>query len=219
MIQPSTKLATLAIASVTLTGCALNGIPNPIPNVTPEQVDGVEKTFAGIPAVLAIEGSTVRLDEDWLLTNAHNEPILKLTGADYIKHPTCDVALVKDSGEPIDYGFGVIYPYEEITHVGYPIFMPLSSSNGMYFQDVITTNFPNCKMSMSTGTLMSGMSGGGVFNKRGELVGVNQGILLFKDMVFDGNTYSSPSVFVSLLAVIDWIEETTNRTYTINYDR
>lgn len=219
MTQSILRLSTLALTSLTLTGCALNGIPNPIPNVTPEQVNGVEKTFAGIPALFAIEGSSVRLDEDWVLTNAHNELILTLTGADYIKHPTCDVALVRDRGNSVDYGLGVIYPYEGITHVGYPIFMPLSSSEGMYFQDVTTLDYPSCQMSMSTGSLMSGMSGGGVFNKQDELVGINQGVLLFHDMEFEGETYSSPSVFISLVAVIDWIEATTKRTYRLNYER
>ena len=215
------KLAISSIAILPLlTGCAMNGLPNPAPELPDSIVEGVEKIYAGIPFALAFEASRVRLDNEWALTAAHNELILTLTGQEYYIHPNCDVALVRLDGKQPNYKFGLAKAFKKVTHVGYPAYMPQSSGEGIYFMDVIVENYPECMKSMTTGSMMTGMSGGGVFNDKNELVGINHGWYNFNSFEHEGVIYDSPSVFVSFLPIIDWIEAITGKTYHIEgWDR
>ncbi len=206
----------VAVASTIVSGCAMNGVPNPFPDIPDPVSKGVEKTFVGVPLLLALEGSRTILDDEWVLTSAHNELILDAVGNEYYIHPTCDIALVRRNNPMPDYELGIVNLKEPLTHVGYPINMPLSASDGIFHRDLIAGDYPECQVSMSSASLVSGMSGGGVFNDRWELVGINQGVYMFTDITFEDEVYKSPSVFVSLLAVIDWIEAVTGKKYHLN---
>ncbi len=215
MTKNTLKIVTPIIISILLSGCAANGIPTPLASLPEAIEEGNEKSFVGIPVLLSAEGTTVRLDDEWLLTASHNRLIYSLTYDEYHIHPTCDVALLRSKGAKPEYDLGIVRKNGKITHVGYPMFMPLSASKGVYFQDVIAENVPRCQMSMTTGVLAAGMSGGGVFNDKNQLVGVNHGVFMFRDFDFEGKTYESPAVFTSLFAIKDWIEEITGKKITL----
>jgi hypothetical protein len=191
-----------------LSGCA-NGIPTmSYSSTTPEALENTEKLFVGVPVLLSMEGSSARLNEDWIVTVKHNSLIMGLQGVESYEHPTCDIALIKSKGDNV-VPTGKLYSNDKVVHVGYPVGMPLSVNEGVYLGDTSVRGWGECSYSATTGVVMSGMSGGGVYNAAGELVGVNHGFATGELVWPDGRTADSPAVFLSLFAVEDWIEEVT----------
>lgn len=201
------KLISLLFVLI-LSGCA-NGIPTMnYSSTTPEALENTEKLFVGIPFLLGMEGSTARLNEDWVITVKHNSAIMDVQGLESYEHPTCDVALIKSKGTnfvPV----GKVYTNEDLVHVGYPLGLPLAVNEGTYVGDVNIEGWGDCMYSATTAVVMGGMSGGGVYNSNGELVGVNHGFVPGEVLWPDGRKIDSPAVFLSLLAVEDWIEDVT----------
>jgi hypothetical protein len=193
--------------SFLLQGCTINGFYEGYSSDTPDDILKYnDKKFLGIPFLLAFEGSSVKLNNQWRATVAHNRPLL--VGQEVYYHPRCDFALIKiaDEGDYPEVGFAF---YEKnVFHVGYPIFGIGSSHKGEARGDVINTT-DNCMYSATDGTVISGMSGGGVFNESGQLVGVTTGVM-FNNLEWpDGKTELFPSVFMPLAGVEDFIYEIT----------
>ena len=86
--------------------------------------------------------------------------------------------------------------------------MPLAKNEGVVIGDVVSSSRPNCVASYTDGVIMSGMSGGGVYNDKGELVGVNVGFSLVATKK-DGEKTNMPTIFQSLNAVKGWVKEIT----------
>jgi hypothetical protein len=209
----------LPSVSILLTGCAANGFYEGYSSTTPENIEKYnEKIFLGIPVALAFEGSSVRINDEWVATAAHNKVIL--LGREVYYHPRCDFALIRDkTDKKTEYPkVGFVYEnvgYNEVYHVGYPLLAPLSSHKGKYLGDVSNPT-DNCYYSATDSTVISGMSGGGVYNKYGEVVGVTIGIM-FKNIKWDKTEvkkeHFAPSVFMPFLAVEDFIHEVTGIEY------
>jgi hypothetical protein len=172
----------------------------------PHVYESTSKIFVGIPMLLSMEGSSVRLNDEWVLTNKHNWPILAIkgyiSGLDVFYHPDCDIAMYRDPVKSAS--VGLVYLNQTVIHSGYPVNEGYATSQGLYVGDVVSSDYPNCQMSMSTGGVKGGMSGGGVWNEQGELVGITVGYLP-QEVEFDGETFESPSVWVSLNLVKHWI--------------
>ena len=195
-------LLTTALA-LTLSGCVMNGIPV---TDTDFHTDRVDKVFVGVPFLLAIEGSAVEIAGGVYLTVAHNRAIYALRSGEWLENEVCDIALYVESdaswNNPIDFGY--VYQDGTTYATGYPGYMPKASTVGFYVGDVKLPN-DDCMYSASSNTVASGMSGGGVFNEHGELVGIISAV--GKDASWpDGRTMDAPLLFVSLNAVKDWIE-------------
>lgn len=207
-----------------LTGCAANGFYEGYSSTTPEKIEKYnEKIFLGIPIALAFEGSSVRISDEWVATVAHNKVIL--LGREVYYHPRCDFALIRDKAEKKwDYPkIGFVYEndgYNEVYHVGYPLLAPLSSHKGNYLGDVSNPT-DNCYYSATDSTVIGGMSGGGVYNKNGEVVGVTTGIM-FKNIKWDKTAnkreHMAPAIFISFLGVEDFIHEVTGVDYYPNIE-
>lgn len=197
---------TIALLAVTLlAGCA-NGIPTPTleSNVMTE---GTRKTFVGIPMLASLDGSYAVLSKDWAVTAAHNAPILDIVFDEVHYHEYCDIALVKiDDG--FDVAIGRAKYGDTLYHVGYPVYMPLAKTKGTLIDDVVSSSRPNCVASYTDGTIMTGMSGGGVYNEAGELVGVNVGFSA-KATAKNGSSTLMPTLFQSLNGVKGWIKQVT----------
>lgn len=207
------NIMTILLLSMTamITGCA-NGVPSMAGSLHEDIVQSNEKIFVGVPVLLSAEGSAVRLDDEWMITAAHNKFILEIKSEDVYYHPTCDVALYRKEG--VSYtDVSKVYSGESINHVGYPIGMPLSQGRGEYSGDILVEGWDDCTYSATTGTVMAGMSGGGVYNSYGELVGINHGFNSSKVTWPDGSEVDSPAVFVSLVAVSDWLASITGKEY------
>ena len=211
-----------SISCVLLSGCAANGFYEGYSSTTPEKIEEYnEKIFLGIPVALAFEGSSVRLNEEWVATVAHNKIIL--LGREAYYHPRCDFALIRDKIEKKeDYPkVGLVYRdegYNEVYHLGYPVFAPLSSHKGKYIGDVSNT-VDNCYYSATNSTVIAGMSGGGVYNQNGDVVGVTTGVMYGNikwDKTEDKREQLDPSIFMSFLGVEDFIYEVTGIKYYPN---
>lgn len=194
----------LAIALL-IAGCG-NG---PMVNVeVPSVVEAnVYKKFIGVPVLLSVEGSYVRINDDWVLTASHNWPLFALN--EWVKHPDCDIALVKIKGNGGLDG-ALVYLNGRVFHSGYPIASGFTSTAGNYIGDVVTPGYPNCQMSASTGTIASGMSGGAVTNENGELVGIIHGFAT-ETVEWPHTSHHKPVVWTSINVVQDWIDEIINK--------
>lgn len=210
------KFNTMIVLAVSiLTGCVSSGIPTPHIAGENDAARNTEKIFLGVPPLLSLEGSVARLNSEWLITAAHNKPILEGTGREVFYHPTCDVALVREKGDNV-VDVGKLYTNDNVSVAGYPIYMPLSISEGKYHTDVDldagSYPYPDCVYSLTDAASAQGMSGGGVYNENEELVGVYVGIL--SDLKFHdaGNEHLNDktlSAFIYLGVVRDWIEDVT----------
>lgn len=200
----------LLILSLLLGGCA-NGIPSIDTSVAPKGViETVEKTFIGIPPVLSMEGSKVRLDQEWILTVKHNAPILTVLGEEVYYHPTCDIALIRDVDEDAKINkVGYLYQDQEVYLLGYPLGFPLSVNSGKYVADFLIGS-DTCNYSGINATVMGGMSGGGSFTADGKLVGIVVG---FSKVTMNGVYYPSIGTIVPLAGVHEWIKEITGKEY------
>lgn len=195
----------LLIISVFLTGCA-NGIPTPSIK-SDSMTEGTRKTFVGLPPIASLDGSYAVLSKEWAVTAAHNSPILDMVFDEVYYHEHCDIALFRiDDG--FDVKIGRVNFGEKVHHVGYPVYMPLAKNEGIVIGDVVSSSRPNCVASYTDGVIMSGMSGGGVYNDKGELVGVNVGFSLVATKK-DGEKTNMPTIFQSLNAVKGWVKEIT----------
>lgn len=189
----------------------VSGCSNRPSNIDDSVIKGNEKIFFGIPVLASMEGTTTRLDNTWLVTAKHNKPILTLFSEDVYYHPYCDIALIKQPGNQ-NVNIGKVNLTQPVTHVGYPIGLPLSFREGDYIGDIFVSDWDKCQMSATTGKIHAGMSGGGVYNQKGELVGINHGYIS-SDVSWNDNTVDNPAVFVSLYAVKDWLKATTGKDY------
>ncbi|MFA0525418.1 hypothetical protein AB4517_17735 [Vibrio sp. 10N.222.52.C3] len=85
-------------------------------------------------------------------------------------------------------------------------------NGGYYIGEINVATWQGCTMSASTGLVRIGMSGGGVYNQHGELVGINHGYIP-ETVKWDYYEHHQPAVFVSLLSVNDWLTEVTGNSY------
>tara|TARA_B100001105_G_scaffold186434_1_gene151050 strand:+ start:9164 stop:9796 length:633 start_codon:yes stop_codon:yes gene_type:complete len=205
------KSLKMVTSLVLLVGCSSVG-PLVDNYLTDNTVITNEKIFVGIPLLFGLEGSSVRLNGEWVLTAAHNSPILFLQGyrkdKDVFYHPTCDVALVREGGLGRS-DLGLVYQKGKVTHVGYPIVGILSRNEGEYLADIVSHDWKDCQMSASSGDVSKGMSGGGVYNENGELVGITHGIAHGVVKWESGLTYNYPAIFTSIYVIRDWLYELT----------
>ncbi|AKO77638.1 hypothetical protein EN12_21170 [Vibrio cholerae] len=196
-----------------LAGCAGNGLVTPT-----TEMDNVDLKFLGFPGVLAMQGSAVRIDENWLLTAKHNAFFIVFD--DVYEHPFCDIALIKDKGE-IDApaNFKLANENEKVTHKGYGSFLAIPSKSNGEFLQYLTVN--NCTLGLSNAPVWSGMSGGAVYNSNQELIGINQSIIWSVELSqgsiplkeAERRTSFTP---VCTDEVAQWIENVTGVQYCVN---
>lgn len=202
------KAAIFAILPL-LSGCVSNGSVFGVNEDTPHVTQNVEKVFIGIPTLFGLEGSMVSIGNGFYLTAKHNYPILEAQLLDVVYHPTCDIAIIKtDNLSNPTLKLGLVYQDTTVHTVGYPIAAPLSSSKGKFIGDVYEAE-GECLYSATDAPVKSGMSGGGVFNEQGELVGIIRGVMYGNVTWEEGRIAKDITVFTTLKFVEDWIFEHT----------
>jgi hypothetical protein len=188
--------------------CIANGFYEGVASGTPKNVlSENKKIFIGVPLLLSLTGSSAKYNNEWYVTAAHNKPLLG--GKEAYYHPVCDFAIFRNkSDKGKEPKLGYVFKNEDTYHVGYPVGMLISSHKGKYIGEVFNPG-DKCIYSASDATTISGMSGGGVYNKYGELVGVNIGIMQGAIEWPNGKVEFSPSIFMSINTVKIFIEEVT----------
>lgn len=203
------RILSLVGMSIILSGCAANGFYEGVASGTPENIKAeTEKNFIGVPLLLSMEGSSAKYDNEWRVTVAHNK--LLLVGKEVYYHPKCDFAMYRDKSEGEEPVIGLVYEDQKTYHAGYPIGMVFSSHEGKYIGEANDLR-DDCIYSTSDTTMISGMSGGGVYNEFGELVGVNVGIMYGELDFQNGKKANSPGVFMSINRMKDFVEEVTGK--------
>lgn len=191
-----------------LSGCAINGFYEGVHDDSPKEASTItKKNFIGIPPFLSFDGSSVKLDNEWRATVAHNKIIL--LGKEVYYHPRCDFALYREKSNDYEPNVGIALEKETLFLTGYPLFATYSSHKGKYIGEVHNPQ-DKCIYSGTDGTLIGGMSGGGVVDVNNNVVGVNVGIM-YKNIEFSVQDELAPAIFISFLSVQDFIEAVIGR--------
>lgn len=89
-------------------------------------------------------------------------------------HPTCDIALVESDNRGQNFPkMGLVYQDQPVTTYGVSASGDVISGYGHYRMDLNFVNyryFKECPASIMDAPIQAGMSGGGTFNSRGDLV-------------------------------------------------
>ncbi len=197
------------ILAMSLTGCFLvNGELTAVPE---KNKPTIKYLPIGIPFLLGGHGSSVPLTENLSLTAKHIATYTYNSVVAY--HPDCDIAIIEQDNSKEDLvALGNIYPEKAVSTYGRGLTGNLLEGVGKYYLDVNFIDsdlFENCPASVMDAPIQSGMSGGGVFNDSGELVGIISGMSGAKFKLLDGQELNLErvSVFVSTNFVKDWIKE------------
>lgn len=162
-------------------------------------------------AASRIAASSTRLNDQWVISAAHNESILKHYVDDIHVHPKYDVLIYKSDGSNV-VPLGKIKPMDDVIHYGYRR-GHIKSCSGVYIGDTISTNQNNTLLSVSSACIFTGMSGGGVYNSKGELVGISIGHTKH-DLTYKGyGKIDHPTVFLQLTDVQNWLSEVTGQEF------
>lgn len=157
----------------------------------------------GVPMLLGGFGSSVPVNEEYQITARHVAQVS--WDLDVIHHPRCDLSLVRASSSHIPQ-WGLIYPDEKVTHEGHSLLGNKVKGEGKYLQDVFDTN-TDCLYSLSDAPVMSGMSGGPVFNDKGEIVGITVAIVNNPEDLTNLRPAERYSQFVPATLIFDWLKQ------------
>ncbi len=203
------------ILAMSLTGCFLvNGELTAVPE---KNKPTIKYLPIGIPFLLGGHGSSVPLTENLSLTAKHIATYTYNSVVAY--HPDCDIAIIEQDNSKEDLvALGNIYPEKAVSTYGRGLTGNLLEGVGKYYLDVNFIDsdlFENCPASVMDAPIQSGMSGGGVFNDSGELVGIISGMSGAKFKLLNGQELNLErvSVFVSTNFVKDWIKEQVTAYY------
>lgn len=201
------KSATI-LASLLIAGCS-NGVLNEYHG---EQIT-IDSQVMGIPFLFGGTGSSVPITENLSITAKH------IASYDFSSvvahHPSCDISIIKsdNKGKSI-HPIGTVSPNSELKTFGRDLWNPLKTlyGEGKFLQDLFLIdnqwNSKECILSVIDAPIQVGMSGGGVYNNKEELVGVivAMGGWDFK-LVETDQKLGRVSLMVSTLFIKDWINE------------
>lgn len=207
------SVAVFALAS--LQGCFL--VNGPLEYADETNAPSVSYLPIGVPFLLGGHGSSVPISEKLSLTAKH---IAKLDYSEVVAyHPHCDVAIIKENNQGRTIApLGTVAQTEPVTTVGMGLTGKVLVGKGMYYLDVNFVDsamFANCPASITDAPVQSGMSGGGTYNYKGELVGIVSGMSGSGFRLLDGTELGNErtSIFVSTLYIKPWLIEVLEQYY------
>ena len=217
----STFFKTLIIGALSLlaTGCASSNGPLATLESNNANVPVIDYEMVGIPLLYQGFGSSVPITKDLSLTAAH---VAKVNWDSVVAyHPECDIAIIKSDNSKVTSfpDMGLVYVNETVITYGKDGFGNLLSGKGVYHIDLNFTNnsyFKKCNASITDAPIREGMSGGGAFNERGELIGIISSMAsTYNTRLANGEKlpYDRLSLFVSLNFVKDWLNSEVDNFY------
>lgn len=207
----------LVVALLTLSGCVhING-PLEYANENETNTPSVNYLPVGIPFLLGGHGTSVPITSELSLTAKH---VAKIDFSEVVAyHPDCDIALIKEenTGKKLA-SLGKIHSQESIKTFGRGLTGKTLVGEGKYYQDVNFVDskmFARCPASITDAAVQSGMSGGGAFNAKGQLVGIISGMSGSRFRMLDGSEVGNErtSIFVSTYFVRDWLISEVEQFY------
>ncbi|MBY5948064.1 serine protease [Photobacterium rosenbergii] len=187
----------ILLATLVLSGCVTSN--GPVQQTYQHSAN--EMVVIGVPMLMGGFGSAVPINDDYMITAKHVAQLSWDTGVIY--HPACDLALIPrvSNAQPT---WGLIYPDQAVIHHGHSLVGTTVSGEGKYLQDVVDTN-TDCLYSLSDAPVMSGMSGGPVFNEDGEIAGITVAIVNNPEDLQNLKPAARYSQFVPSPLIFDWL--------------
>ncbi|WP_129120592.1 S1 family peptidase [Veronia nyctiphanis] len=206
-------LSIYLLLSASLQGCFLTNGPTQFADE--KTAPDLNYLPIGIPFVLGGFGSSVPLTEELSLTAKH---VAQYDFSEVVAyHPNCDVAIIKadnsDKKLPL---LGKVFPNDNLNVYGFGMTGKVITGKGKYFLDVNFLDsaiFKKCPASITDAPIQSGMSGGGVYNEKGHLVGIISGMSGsgFKVLGQQDLGNKRTSVFISSLFIKGWLQYTVDK--------
>ncbi|OOE48174.1 hypothetical protein BZG11_15150 [Salinivibrio kushneri] len=156
-------------------------------------------------------GTSVPITPTLSLTAAH---VAEFSASDVVAiHPRCDVALIKADNRGLQLpDLGLIYQGDTVEVFGKSSAGDVLSAKGLYYMDLMIAGFKeveNCPSSITDAPIRGGMSGGGAFNRSGELVGILVGFAHPEKTTLDSGQrlgLERMTIFVSINYIHAWLE-------------
>ncbi|MCW8330366.1 serine protease [Photobacterium sp. SDRW27] len=191
-------LSLLLISTFFLSGCIMSN--GPVSQASSSNAN--QMVMIGVPLLLGGFGSAVPVNEQYMITAKH---VAQLSwDFDVIHHPYCDLSLIRRHSDYVP-TWGLIYPDQPVSHHGHSVLGNKIKGDGKYLQDVIDTN-TDCLYSLSDAPVMSGMSGGPVFNQNGEIAGITVAIVHNPEDLENLRPAIRYSQFVPATLIFDWLD-------------
>lgn len=201
IFRPSRQLSRIsgwALILALFSGCIMSN--GPVSQAPGNQAN--QMVVVGVPLLFGGFGSAVPVNEQYMITAKH---VAQLSwDFDVIHHPYCDLSLIRRTSKYTP-TWGLIYPDQAVSHHGHSLFGNNIKGDGKYLQDVIDTN-TDCLYSLSDAPVMSGMSGGPVFNPYGEIAGITVAIVHNPEDLRNLRPAMRYSQFVPATLIFDWLD-------------
>ncbi len=185
--------------------------------------------FTGIPLLFFGFGTSTPITPELSLTVAH---VAKLNYDKVVAyHPYCDIAIVKSNNSALDYpNLGLVFPNQPVRTFGMSPTGDVLTGSGRYRRDLLLVEVPyfkKCPASVTDAPVQDGMSGGGVYNDNGSLVGIIAARANPRDIrLLSGEPHGLEriSIFVPLNYVRDWLEGAVddfygNQQYSLRWEK
>ena len=213
------KALIVGALSILASGCASSNGPLATLESNDSSLPAIDYEMVGIPLLYQGFGSSVPITKDLSLTAAH---VAKINWDSVVAyHPECDIAIIKsDNSKVANFpDLGLVYVNEKVITYGKDGFGNILKGQGVYHIDLNFTNnsyFKKCNASITDAPIREGMSGGGAFNERGELIGIISSMASIRNTrLANGEKlpYDRLSLFVSLNFVKDWLNSEVDNFY------
>lgn len=177
--------------------------------------------FLGVPILFQGYGTSVPITNELSLTAAHVAALSYNKVIAY--HPHCDIALIQsdntlDTLSPL----GMVHSGELVKAFGMDATGDVITSSGIYHLDLNFVNdkkYAKCPSSITDAAIQGGMSGGGAYNDKDELVGILTGIADKRDTrLVSGEPLDIErlSIFIPTHYLEPWIKESMASYYRDN---
>ncbi|MCG7490709.1 serine protease [Vibrio sp. Of14-4] len=211
------RLCTLLLLAM-LAGCTGNNGQLKVVKQHPD----LDYELTGIPLLFFGFGTSTPITPELSLTVAH---VAKLNYDKVIAyHPHCDLAIV-ESRNMLNHQprFGLVYPNQSVETFGMSPGGSVLKGEGVYRLDLTLIDshyFDKCPASIMDAPVQDGMSGGGVYNQDGALVGIIAARAIPSDIqLVNGQPHGLDriSIFVALNFARDWLDSEMEKYYGEHY--